>query len=211
MSNGFTFSKRLYGIPGTLIFLTLTLGFSISVVQRMQSIGTPQVTTLMVMGIGLYSLLGTIGWRYCLRRGELLWIRGYFVVQILLFAAMFWLENADMRNGAGIGNIVICLLLQCCVLGWWSRGVVHASTVLTMVVISAFYLPIARIVTPSIVVVFTNGAVLLLGHLIVSEERARSLLDEINRKLTEYAEQAEELATVKERFLLTARYCYWDT
>ncbi len=33
----------------------------------------------------------------------------------------------------------------------------------------------------------------------MSEERARSLLDEINRKLTEYAEQAEELATVKER------------
>jgi len=45
----------------------------------------------------------------------------------------------------------------------------------------------------------TNGAILLIGHLIMSEERAHELLNESNRKLTEYAAQVEELATSKER------------
>jgi signal transduction histidine kinase len=45
----------------------------------------------------------------------------------------------------------------------------------------------------------TNAAVVLLGHLIVSEERIREMLNDNNRKLTEYAAQVEDLATAKER------------
>jgi signal transduction histidine kinase len=194
-----TFSKRLYGLPGILIFLALTGSFGFSVMRHEQSKGSPQGTLVMLAGVLLYIFIGTIGWRYCLRRRSLSWIRGYFAVQIVLFMTLFWLENADTHDGAGVGNLLVPLLIQCCVMGWWSRGVVHATTVLIMVCISLLYLPVSRVIAPSIIVIFTNGSILLLGHLIVSEEVAREKLNETNRKLTEYAEKAEELATLKER------------
>jgi signal transduction histidine kinase len=193
------FSKRLYGIPGTLIFLALTLGFGINTLRHVQSRGSPAGLVVMSIGLGLFILLGTMGWRYCLRRRSVVWVRGYFVVQIALFTLLFWLENADTLDGAGVGNLLVSLLIQCCVMGWWARGLVHGTTVLIMVIISALYLPLDRVIAPSVIVVFTNGSILLLGHLIVSEEKAREQLGETYRKLAEYAEQAEELATVKER------------
>jgi signal transduction histidine kinase len=68
-----------------------------------------------------------------------------------------------------------------------------------MIVITTGFLPMDRIVWPSLTLMMTSAAVLLLGHLIVSEERLREMLNDSNRKLTEYAAQVEELATAKER------------
>src|SRR5689334_14980810 len=95
-----TFSKRLYGLPGMLIFLTLTVSFGVTVLQHVQAAGSPQGLTLMLGGMTLYLALGTIGWRYSLRRHSLAWTRAYFAAQTILFFGLFWLENADTHSGA---------------------------------------------------------------------------------------------------------------
>jgi signal transduction histidine kinase len=68
-----------------------------------------------------------------------------------------------------------------------------------MMLISLPFLPLSSILYYGFMSFIIFGALLLVGHLIVSEEEARRLLGETNLKLTEYAAQAEELATTKER------------
>ncbi len=186
------FSKRLYGMPGMLIFLGLSVSFTISTVRHLQTYGTPQGTSWMVLGLTTFAAVATLGWRYALRRQSIRWMRLYFTFQIIGFLALFWLENADTQNGAGVGNLSIILLLQVCVLSWRARLLVGAVTIIGMIAVSAAFLQPEQIIFPSILISLTSGAVLLIGHIMVSEERARELLNE-------YTTQVEELATAKER------------
>lgn len=186
------FSKRLYGIPGMLIFLGLSVSFTIETLRHLQTYGPPQGISWMILGLIAFTLTATLGWRYTLKRRSFTWMQLYFTFQIGLVLGLFWLENVDTQDGAGVGNLFIILLLQACVMSWRVRLLVGGIPIIGMIVISAVFLPLERIIFPSILVTLTSGAVLLMGHLIVSEERARELLNE-------YAAQVEELATVKER------------
>ena len=194
-----TFSRRLYSIPGVLVVLALNISYGVQGVRHFQSNGTPQGTVWMLVGLTLFTVVGTLGWRYCLRQSSVAWMRAYFFFQTVLFIALFWLENADTMTGSAIGSLAITPILQSAVMRWRVRGLIYGVVIASMVLISALYLPVDRLVFPTIVLLLTNGAILLIGHLIMSEERAHELLNESNRKLTEYAAQVEELATSKER------------
>jgi signal transduction histidine kinase len=194
-----TFSKRLSGVLGMLIFLGLNASTGISKVRHLEVNGTPQGVAWMVLGLIAFTAAGTLGWRYCLNRRLVSWMRVYFTFQVILFMALFWLENADTRNGVAFVNLSVILFVQACVLPWRTRGVMYSVIIIGTILISAAFLPTDRVILQSIPIAFTSATSLLIGHLIVSEERARDLLKESNLKLTEYAAQVEEMATVKER------------
>ncbi len=194
-----TFSRRLYSLPGILVVLVLNIAYSVQGLRHIQTGGTPQGTALMLVGLILFALVGTLGWRYCLRQGSVSWMRVYFIFQVALFIALFWLENADTRTGSAIGSLAITPILQSAVMRVRIRVLIYGVMIASMILISALYLPVTQLVFPTIVLLLTNGAILLIGYLIMSEERAHELLNETNRKLTEYAAQVEELAISKER------------
>jgi signal transduction histidine kinase len=194
-----TFSKRLYSIPAILIFLALNVSYSLQGIRHVQADGSPEGLAWMTFGSIVFTVMGTLGWRYFLNRRSARLMRIYLASQTLLLVALFVLENADTHTGSAIGSLSVTPIIQSAVLGWWMRSIVYGVAVGSMILFSAVYLPVDRIVFPSLILMMTQAAVLLLGHLIVSEERIRLLLDESNRKLTEHAAQVEELATAKER------------
>lgn len=193
------YSKRLSSIPAMLIFLGLNISFGISTVRHLQVNGTAQGAAWLIIGLIVFTISSTWGWRYCLNRRSVPWLLAYFTFQMILFTVLFWLENEDTKNGAGVGSLSVILLLQVCVMSWRGRLLVYGVTTVGMIVVSILYLPQERIIVPSITILFTSGAILLIGHIIVGEEQARDLLKETNQKLTEYATQVEALATANER------------
>lgn len=194
------FSKRLSGFPGIFIFLGLNISYGVSAIQHVQAKGSPQGTLWMAVGVIAFMLLGTVGWRYIVSRKSVIWLKIYFILMAVLFITTFWLENAETRDGASVlGSPVALLLLQVAVLGWRARWLMYVATTIPMNVISIFFLPVERVIPQAIPIFFAGGVIMLIGHIMVSEERAHELLDQTNHKLTEYATQVEELATVKER------------
>ena len=194
-----TFSKRLYSLPAILIFLALNVSYALQGIRHVQADGSPAGLAWMTAGAIIFTVMGSLGWRYCLSRHSARLIRVYLAFQTLLLVGLFVLENVDTHTGSAIGSLSVTPIIQSAVLGWWARGMVYGVAVGCMILFSALYLPIDRIVFPSLILMMTQAAVLLLGHFIVSEERIRFLLDESNRKLTEHAAQVEELATARER------------
>src|SRR5262245_35219189 len=192
-----TYSKRLYGIQGIIIYLIFTLGFIPAISLNFHE--TPMMAIILDSMIVLYAVIGIFVWRYVMRRQSPRELAIYFISQTLLFFLIFALENIFSKNGAASGNLTTVLLLQCCVLEWRWRRVIYVTLMVGMMVISLPFLPVTSILYYGFMSFIIFGALLLVGHLIVSEEEARRLLGETNLKLTEYAAQAEELATTKER------------
>jgi signal transduction histidine kinase len=195
---GFTFSKRLYSVQGNLIFLIYALGVLLLVVTRpvqWESLGLLALVVLMLT----FALVCSLGWRYALRRGSTRWLWGYFIFQFALVTFIFVLENVISGGGSTSGNVYVLLLLQSSVLSWRARLIICGWANLSMGFISLAFLPFLPVIITTGILFISNGAVLLLGNLIVSEERARQQLDEAHKKLAEYAQQIEELATTRER------------
>lgn len=194
----FTFSKRLYSIQGMVLFLIFTLTSVVTLITRHVDWHPQGLITLLVL-IALFTLIGTFGWRRALREPSKRHLYGYLSFQLLLVIAIFVLENAASGGGATTGNLILLLLLQSCVMAWRVRLSIFVSADLSMILISLLYLPALPVFTTAISLALTHGAVLLLGDLIVSEERARHDLVSAHQRLTEYAAQVEELATTRER------------
>lgn len=195
--NPIIFSRRLYGWVGSLIYVTLTLAFTPSILRNVSKVPAEMFTILiLIVGFTLYS---TLGWRWCLRRLNPRLIYNYFILQLVWFYVMFFLENAFSRNGAGTGNLSVIPLLQICVLNWRWRRNYYVLMVLGMGIISLPFLAFISVIMGTLTAFLSSGAILLIGHLIVSEEQARDELAAKNAKLAEYAAQIEELATVNER------------
>jgi signal transduction histidine kinase len=147
----------------------------------------------------IFTLIGTVGWRRVLRRRSIHWLRGYFVLQLGLFITMFTLENIASGGGSTGGNLIILLMLQSSVMTWRFRLIHYVIAILTMGAISLLFLPAVPVIMTTGILFVTYGGILLIGDLIVREERAHQKLDEAHIKLTEYAAQVEELATTRER------------
>lgn len=197
--NNINFSQRLSGIAATIIYLALVAGFAPTVIRHHQLDGTHEGVRLMTALLILFGLLVTFGWRWCVRRKSARVMYAYFVGMTLLAMGMFWFENADSGTGAGVGNVFIILLLQSGVLPIAPKLAVYLAQILIMIVVSALMMPFERVILPSFLVFLTNGAITLMGHLIVRDERTQYALEAANVKLTEYAAQVEALATERER------------
>jgi signal transduction histidine kinase len=91
------------------------------------------------------------------------------------------------------------VLLQGGVLTLWAQIGLHLVSVAAMTLIAAATMPVERVVLPFLVLLLTNGAVTLMGYLIVRDEKTQIALEAANRQLRDYAAQADDLATMRER------------
>lgn len=192
-------SRRLSNTTAIIIYTALIVGFTPTVIQHHQMQGTLMGTMLMSVAILIFGFMSTLGWRWCIQRQQPSWLNAYFFGMTLLGIGMFWLENADTKDGAGVGNLLIVLMLQSGVLAVRPKLALLFATSLAMGIISTFFIPFDRVLLPTLVVLLTNSAVVLMGYLIVRDESTQIALEAANRKLTEYAAQVDELATLRER------------
>jgi signal transduction histidine kinase len=199
MSGAVIFSRRLRGATAICIYLGLVVGFAPTVLRHHQIDGTPQGMRAMIALLLTYGLSVTLGWRWVMARGLPRLVYGYFAALTALAIAMFWLENSDTGTGAGVGNLFVVLLLQSGVLAPAPKLAVYFAQAAAMSGISALFMPPESVVLPSLLVILTNGAVTLIGHLIVRDEQTERALAAANSKLRAYAEQVEALATTRER------------
>jgi signal transduction histidine kinase len=125
-------------------------------------------------------------------------VYAYFILLSILVLVMFLLETAEV-NGGSVGNLLVVLLLQSGVLTFRWQVLLHLSTVCGFTAIAAMYMPPERFLVPSVVILLTNGAVILMGYLIVRDEKTQTALEVAHQKLQEYTTQAEELAMMGER------------
>jgi len=196
--NEINFSKRLSGITATIIYAALLIGFAPSILINHYLNGTPAGFALMALGVFVYGLAVTVGWRWVVQQRSALVVRGYFTALSLLILMMFVLENLNTDGGAVL-NLTVILLLQSGVLPvLWQLGL-HLAMIAAVMMIAAVFMPLEQFILPTSVLLLTNGAVVLMGYLIVRDEQTQLALETANRKLTEYATQAEELATMRER------------
>jgi signal transduction histidine kinase len=194
----FTFSKRLYSIQGMALFLIFTLTTVVTLITRRVAWQPFGLIALLAL-VAIFTITGTLGWRYVLRKATKRDLYVYFGFQLLVIIAIFALENAASGGGATSGNLIVLLLLQSCVLSWRVRLSVLGIADLSMILISLVYLPALPVITATISLALMHGAVLLLGDLTVSEERARQELVTAHQRLSDYAAQVDELATTRER------------
>jgi signal transduction histidine kinase len=197
MTREVMFSKRFYGATGMFLALIFTLGFLPQTARALSN--RPPIFLVVVILILLAALLGTLGWRYALRKGTLAWMRRYFAFQFAIAFLMFTLEIHFAGASAGASNFVILLVLQASVLPRKWHLLAGGLMWLMLMLVSVPYQSGAHIIGALVSSLLISAAILLMGYLIASEERARQAADEANRKLATYAAQVETLATVNER------------
>ena len=191
------FYKRLYGIPANLIFLIFTLGSLPPIARNVAD--NPTASILIVLMVIMFAVVGTLGWRWTLRRRTPRAVYAYLTFQLFLFFVIFIVENAASGRGASSAALAFILVLQSSVIQWKWRWLVYGIVCFGTAILSLPFIPLLNIIWGMTSGLITFGGVLLIGHLIVSEEHARLAADEANRKLAEYALQIEELATANER------------
>jgi signal transduction histidine kinase len=159
----------------------------------------------LVMSLGVaYIAIGIYGYNYATDNPDPLMHLLYFLVQIPLGGAIVYLSG-----GAGFNALILLPLVGHSVILLSRRG-----ELVTNLSISLAYIVAVRLYSPSWEAVFAGVPTFLAGvvfilvftQMAVSEEHARAevehLVDELgaaNHRLREYAVQAEEFATVKER------------
>ncbi len=184
-------------------FLLLVAAVYVSIVGQSQNLTTEAWIVLIVLGI-LFTLLGTYGIALCEIRQSLPLSLAYFAAQ--LFIAWLIIRVAE---GMGLAWLLTMVLASHAMtllpIGW--AVVVGVAIVVVPVLdplLAGASLQYLLNVVPSMVAGVFFVAVFT--HIAISEERTRheverlaAELREANRKLREYAVQAEQLATTKER------------
>jgi signal transduction histidine kinase len=171
--------------------------------------GTQDATTfelLLMIGLGIaYIAMGIYGYAFVARSGKLTYHLAYFTIQFLLGGSIVFL-------GKGVGfNAMVLLPLA-------GHSVMLLPRSLRLVVNIGIVLTYALALNPftannwgniwSGLPMFLAGQIFIVAftQMAVSEEKARSEveqlvdeLEEVNQRLREFAMQVEELATTKER------------
>jgi signal transduction histidine kinase len=192
------FSKRMQSTLVMLFTLTFMVAMMIMIVGGL--ITRKHDPSAIIPLLSLFAFVGTIGWRAALHSRSAKWVLAYFGVQNALLLIIFWYENA-LTGGVGVfsGNLTVVLVIQAGVLSWSMRWIMVFGQLVLMLLIAGLFVPISSMLIIALVSLLLNSSIMLTGHLIVSEEEARNSADEARRKLSEYAAQAEELATMRER------------
>jgi signal transduction histidine kinase len=204
------FSRRLSGLTGHIIFLFAVAWPLLVLLGRMNDptqVVDARLALCLLILLAIFSFVGTGGWRRCQRRRRPGLVYAYFAFQIALVQVMVLLES-PFQEGAASMALYAGLMAQISVLSLRGRVTMF---VLILLWGTAFYLTtfpalpnltLLGLGTLLIILGFIYLIPLFFGSLIIGEERAVQAsrqLDETNRKLTEYAAQAEELATLRER------------
>lgn len=197
--------QRLFEVRGNWVFIaTVAAGYLSSLVAGVWQIGVLRTAAILALGVA-YCVVGTVVFDYCPRDGSsrsrfaLL----YFTTQIVLVAAIFLLSDLSgffiliilplvshsiLLLPRGRALIVCAVLLFLCSLVIGLRSTLSSAIQATISMAAGF----------AFVAVFTDLA--------LNEQRARAEVErlaadltEANQKLREYAAQAEELATIRER------------
>lgn len=191
------------GGDADLAFAVVVLASYFATFSSLQSASPLKIVVLITLGTA-YLAAGIYGYAYCVRRKSIEFSIAYFVVQILLGGLIVYLGR-----GAGFNALVLMPLAGHAVILLPRRTGYAALFIITFSYVAAVYafsgslaavwqgLPIF-VAGLIFIVVFTQMA--------LNEESSRReverLLNEltgVNQRLREYAIQAEDLATAKER------------
>jgi len=191
------------GGDADLAFAVVVLASYFATFSSLQSASALKIVVLIALGTA-YLAAGIYGYAYCVRRKSTQLSIFYFVVQILLGGLIVYLGK-----GAGFNALVLMPLAGHAVMLLPRRTAYVALFVITFSYVAAVYafsgslgavwqgLPIF-VAGLIFIVVFTQMA---LNEEASRREVERLLkeLTDVNQRLREYAIQAEDLATAKER------------
>jgi signal transduction histidine kinase len=192
------------GSSGDVAFaIVVSFSYLAMITASFESLTSTTVIGLMVIGT-LYTLIGIYGYAFVARRPSYALFWAYFTVEILLGGLI-----VTLGKGAGFNALLMLPLAGQAVVMLPPRGVYAASIGILMAYIGAVDLYSGGLATLwNNLITFLAGLVFVVvfTQLNVEQERARGEverlaqeLEEANRLLREYAVQAEELATTRER------------
>jgi signal transduction histidine kinase len=192
------------GSSGDVAFaIVVCFSYLAMITASFESLTSTTVIGLMVIGT-LYTLIGIYGYAFIARHPSSYLFWAYFTVQILLSGLI-----VTLGKGAGFNALLMLPLAGQAVVLLPPRGVYATSIGILMVYIGAVDLYSGGLATLwNNLITFLAGLVFVVvfTQLNVEQERARGEverlaqeLEEANRRLREYAIQAEELATTRER------------
>lgn len=189
-------TSRLASIDHRLILVAMTIG---SLFNALAGAGPNTPVGLLAALVALYIVVGIFGWEFSQRREQKQYIYGYFLLQGLILISLSAIEMAASHKITSIAAPLVPLLFQSAVLKKHERFLVAGFVYLGQLIGSLTYLSVSDLFLPAVFYAVMIISVLYFGRIIEREEEAHAVLDEANRKLTEYASQAEELAAAKER------------
>ena len=192
------------GGSGDVAFaIVVSFSYLAMITASFESLTSTTVIGLMVLGT-LYTLIGIYGYAYVASHPSQLMFLAYFVVQILLSGFI-----VTLGKGAGFNALLMLPLAGQAVVLLPQRGVYAASITILMVYIGAVDIYSGGLASLwNNLITFLAGLVFVVvfTQLTVEQQRGRAQverlaheLEDANRQLREYAVQAEELATTRER------------
>jgi signal transduction histidine kinase len=194
------------GLSGDVILTVLVvLGFA-SVFTLPPGLLTLGDYVVLVVATLAYLLIGIYGWRLWERSRTSCAALAYFAVQISLAAFIFYwsYENAWLLllplAGQSIElprrwTLVVCLLLVVSIL----LPALISDRLLASGLIQPEDLTLPSYLKATLQLGMALAFVLLFSEMVVRERQARAELDEAYRRLSEHADQVEQLATLRER------------
>jgi signal transduction histidine kinase len=166
----------------------------------------PPLNMILALVAGLlYAFVGTVGMRwYESRMGKRPWLKpAYFVVQITIIAFLFWVVG-DLDNSLWL--LILPVAAQSLSLPRWGTAVVSFSLLATIYFSFLQSAPMADAIQALLQIGAAMLFTILFTTIAVRETAARFRVQQLatelhkaNVRLAEYAAQAEELATTKER------------
>ena len=192
------------GGSGDVAFaIVVSFSYLAMITASIESLTSTSVIGLMVIGT-LYTLIGIYGYAYVASHPSGLIFLAYFVVQILLSGLI-----VTLGKGAGFNALLMLPLAGQAVVLLPPRGVYATSISILLVYIGAVDIYSGGLTTLwNNLITFLAGLVFVVvfTQLTVEQQKARAQVERLaneleaaNRQLREYAVQAEELATTRER------------
>ena len=192
------------GGTGDVAFaIVVSFSYLAMITASFESLTSTTVVGLMVIGT-LYTLIGIYGYAFVARHPSLSLFGTYFVVQILLSGLI-----VTLGKGAGFNALLMLPLAGQAVVLLPPRGVYAASIGILLAYVGSVDIYSGGLATLwNNLITFLAGLVFVVvfTQLNVEQEKGRAEVERLaqelevaNRRLREYAIQAEELATSRER------------
>lgn len=191
------------GGDADLAFAVVVLASYFATFSSLQSASALKIVVLISLGTA-YLAAGIYGYAYCVRRKSTQLSVGYFLLQIMLGGLIVYLGK-----GAGFNALVLMPLAGHAVILLPRRTAYVALFVITFSYVAAVYAFSGSVETVwTGLPIFVAGLIFIVvfTQMALNEESSRReverLLNEltaVNHRLREYAIQAEDLATAKER------------
>jgi signal transduction histidine kinase len=193
-------------VPGTRLgpvgdrtFALLFLAAYGALLVHLPGSDPPSPPLLTTAAGGLYVLIGTVGFARVEQLATLAPALAYFAVQLLLGSAVSTLVGGEI-------GAVLMLLLLC---GQAVRVLPRPSLVVAVAVLVTVILLVTPPVTKWIDALQYGVGILAAAYFMVAfaqvavgEQRQRAALDRANARLRAYAAEAEQMATIQERYRL---------